>query len=107
MNFVQFIFHLITNFSYKRRHLFVSFFIKINKNSEDFKKLPLESDFSSAIGSWVPVYQKKVEYFESLIPLFKGVDFLLHKQYIEQRIKTLKQQIKEEKKNDFINTYHL
>lgn len=105
INFVQFIFHLITNFSYKRRSLFVKYFIQNNENFEHFKKLLLESDYSSAIGSWVPVYQKKVEYFESLIPLFNGVDFLPHKQYIEQRIKTLKQQIKEEKKNDFINTY--
>ncbi|MBN3949107.1 MAG: hypothetical protein HWQ38_22610 [Nostoc sp. NMS7] len=103
--FIQFIFDIVTNFSYQRRRSFVDFFIKHNKKFEDFKKLRLEPSSRSSSGSWVLVYQKDVEYLESLLPLFlfKRLDFLEHKQYVEQRIQWLREEIETEKKRDFMH----
>lgn len=103
--FIQFIFDIVTNFSYQRRRSFVDFFIKHNKKFEDFKKLRLEPSSRSSSGSWVIVYQKDVEYLESLLPLFlfKRLDFLEHKQYVEQRIQWLREEIETEKKRDFMH----
>ncbi|MEH2339053.1 hypothetical protein [Nostoc sp.] len=101
--FIQFIFDIITDFSYKRRRLFVEFFIRYNKKFEDFEKLRLEPSSWSCVGSWVPVHQKRVEYLESLLPLFNSVAFLQHKQYVEQRIQSLWEKIEIEKKQDFMH----
>jgi len=101
--FVKFIFYLVTNFSHERRRSFVEFFIKHNKKFEDFKKLSLEPSSWSSSGSWVPVYQRRVEYLDSLLPLFNSIDFLQHKQYIEQHIQRLREEIEREKKNNFMS----
>ncbi|MBN3960222.1 hypothetical protein [Nostoc sp. NMS8] len=100
--FSQFIFDIITNFSYERRHYFVDFFIKNNRKIDDFKKLRLEPSSWSSSGSRVPMYQKQLEYLESLLPLFNKVAFLEHKQYVEELIKGLREEIEKEKKRDFI-----
>jgi hypothetical protein len=101
--FVQLIFDLVTNFSHERRRSFVEFFIKHNKKFEDFKKLSLEPSSWSSSGSWVPVYQRRVEYLDSLLTLFNSIDFLQHKQYIEQHIQWLREEIEREKKNNFMS----
>ena len=101
--FVKFIFYLVTNFSHERRRSFVEFFIKHNKKFEYFKKLSLEPSSWSSSGSWVPVYQRRVEYLDSLLPLFNSIDFLQHKQYIEQHIQWLREEIEREKKNNFMS----
>ena len=48
------------------------------------------------------MYQGRVDYLESLLPLLNAVDLLQHKQHIEQQIQSLRQRIKEEKKRDFV-----
>lgn len=100
--FIQFIFDIITNFSYQRRRSFIQFFIKYNQKFDDFKKLRLEPSSWNCVGSWVPVYQNRIEYLESLLPLFNSVAFLEHKQYVEQYIEPLRKEIEREKKRDFM-----
>ncbi|ODH02409.1 hypothetical protein A4S05_24375 [Nostoc sp. KVJ20] len=102
IEFIQFISDIVINFSYERRRSFIDCFIKHNKNFEDFEKLRLEPSSWGCSGSWVPVYQKRVEYLESLLPLFNSVDFLQHKQYVEQKIQLIRENIEIEKKRDFI-----
>jgi hypothetical protein len=103
--FIQFIFDIVTKFSYERRRSFVDFFIRHNKKFEDFKKLRLEPSSWSSSGSWVPVYQKRMEYLESLLPLFlfSSLAFLQHKQYVEELIEWLRKEIEREKKRDFMH----
>ncbi|MBH8574961.1 ATP-binding protein [Nostocaceae cyanobacterium CENA369] len=102
IEFTQFVFNVITQISYERRSSFIALFLEHNKKIEDFKKLSLESNFLSWEGSAVPMYQKRVEYLESLLPLLNTVDFLQHKQYIEQKIQYLRGKIEQEKKKDFM-----
>ena len=51
------------------------------------------------------MYQKRVEFFESLLELFDDFKYLEFKSYIEQKIEWKKEEIKREKKNDFIDDY--
>lgn len=101
IEFMQFVFNVITQLSYERRCSFIDLFIENNKKFEDFEKLPIEPNFWSWEGSAVPMYQGRIEYFESLLPLLNTVDFLQHKQYIERKIQCLREKIEWEKKKDF------
>lgn len=102
IEFIQFIFSVITQISYDRRLSLIALFLKHNKKIDDFKKLPLESNFFSWEGSALPMLQKRIEYLESLLPLLNSVDFLQHKQYVEQNIQRLRREIEREKKKDFM-----
>ncbi|MBS1788312.1 MAG: hypothetical protein JST85_11345 [Acidobacteria bacterium] len=100
--FMSSIFQVVANFSYDRRPPFFRLFLDRNKRLDDFKMLPLEPGAFSCTGSAVPVLQKKLEYFESLLTLFNSAEFLRHKQYLEQRIQGVQDWIEEEKKRDFM-----
>lgn len=102
LNFMEFVFSVITRFSPDRRRSFVVLFLQHNKNFKDFARLPLESDSWGWSGSAVPMLQGRVEYFESLLPFLNTVDFLQHKQYVERRIQGLREEIEREKKRDFM-----
>jgi hypothetical protein len=76
--------------------LFFNLFLTFNTSG-------LEPSSWSSSGSWVPVYQRRVEYLDSLLTLFNSIDFLQHKQYIEQHIQWLREEIEREKKNNFMS----
>jgi hypothetical protein len=102
IDFIRFLFDAICNFSYERRFRFIALFLKSNNNFEEFEKLPLEPATWSWQGSAVPMYQTRVEYLESLLPLLNAVDFLQHKQYVERQVHWLREIIEQEKKKNFM-----
>jgi len=101
-HFVEKIFGIISQFSPDRRRKFIKQFVEHNKSFEDFKRLTLEPQSRSATGSWVPVVQKRMEFFESLLPIMDSAELLQHRQYVEHRIQALKSRMKQEKKKDFV-----
>jgi len=101
-DFMEFVFSVIGNFPPERRCPFVSFFLEYNKKFEVFERLSLEPNMLSWSGSAVPILQKRMEYFESLIPLLNTAELLQHKQYMEQIIQRFRQSIEREKKKDFM-----
>lgn len=102
IDFMKFIFYVITQFSYQRRRKLIALFLKHNQQFEDFQKLPLDTNSWGWVGSAVPMLQKRVEYFEYLLPILNTVDFLEHKQHIERNIKWFREEIEQEKKRDFM-----
>jgi hypothetical protein len=54
-------------------------------------------------GSLVPVYQRQLDFLESLLPLFDRVELLPHRAYTEQRIAAIHEQIRAEKRSDFFD----
>lgn len=102
-DFMEFIFVLIANFSPERRRTFVSLFVSFNKNFDDFKRLSLEPDGWSSNGSWVPVMQGRIDYWESIILFLNSVELLEHKQFVENEIQTLRDRMELEKKRDFMD----
>jgi len=66
VDFIEYLFELISHFSHKRRLLFVKKFVQLNENFETFKRLALEPSSWSSNGSWVPVLQGRIDYWKLL-----------------------------------------
>jgi hypothetical protein len=99
--YMNMIFRLISEFENDRRKLFVEAFVKRNPDITAFENIQLESSSRSASGSWVPVHQKRVEYFESLLSILSTFQLLTHKRLIERRIQQIRELIEDEKRRDF------
>jgi hypothetical protein len=99
---MSFLFGIISNFSYDRRKQFVGLFLKHNQRFDDFTKLQLEPSSWSIVGSEVPMLLERAEFYESLLPLLNTIDLLKHRQYVEQGIQQIKDNIERAKKHDFM-----
>jgi len=101
--FMTFIFSVIAQLSPERRLKSLGILLKHNNDFELFRKIPLELNMWSGIGgSFVPAFQKRAEYFESLLPLLNTVDLLEHNQYVERILQEIYSDIEREKKRNFM-----
>lgn len=101
-NSVQLIFRVVAYFKAERRKKFIKLFLEKNQNFHDFELLSLEPYHFSSVGSLVPVYQSRVEFWESLLPLCNDIALLDHKLFIEENIKNYRGAVEHEKKSDFV-----
>lgn len=100
--FMGLLFSVIARFSPERSRPLVAHFLENNKSLKAFQELPLTPRTLSSSGSFASVCQRQAYYFESLLPLFKGVDLLQHRKVMERKIQDLRAQIEVERKNDFM-----
>lgn len=101
IEFMRFLFTNIAKFNPSRRIPLIAYFVGNNKSFHDFKKLPLEPSYSSWWGSAIPMYAEKIDFLESLSKVFNTVEYLEHKQFIEQIIKNFRAKIQITKKKEF------
>lgn len=59
-------------------------FLKVNKNLEDFKEIPLFPGSYSYSGSEIPLIMKKIDFLKLLKNNLKGIDYIDHRKYIEE-----------------------
>lgn len=90
------IFEIISEREAELRVKAIKTFVSLNKSFDVFSKLTLEPDHWKVSGSMVPHIQDRVKYYESLLPIFMGLEFLQHKKLIQEKIEMLKKRIKEE-----------
>lgn len=102
VDFVEWLFGTVCSLSPERRYRLLQAFLTNNRIYDDFRRLPLEYKMYSASGSFVPVFQKRVEVLESFLPLFKSADLLRHRKLVEDEIGNYRTRIEEEKKRDFM-----
>jgi hypothetical protein len=102
---MQTLFGVIRNMSEDRRRSHIETFLRYNQDFDTFAKLPLESDSQGWHGSAVPMFQRRVDFFESLLPMLNTVALLQHKQRVEHMIQYLRDDIEREKRRDFIGDY--
>lgn len=102
IDFIEWLFETVCSFSPDRRHRLLKAFLAHNRNYEDFRRLPLEHKSWSTSGSFVPVFQKRVEVLESFLPLFRSADLLRHRKLLEKEIDNYRMRIEAEKKRDFM-----
>jgi len=102
IDFIQFIFSAVMQFSYERRHKLTAAFLRRNQDFEAFKKIPLDPDSWSWSGSAVPMYQRRIEYIESLLPFLTTLEFLPHRQYVERYIQDYRKMVEKEKRRNFM-----
>jgi hypothetical protein len=103
LHYVRLLFHASAEFSPQRRKSLVAAFLDRNTRLDDFVKLQLEASSHGWWGSAVPVFEARVEFFQSLLPLVNSVELLGHRQYIQGYVQGLQSQIQEEKRSDFLN----
>ena len=69
---------------------------------EDFEKIPLTPTSWSWSGSAVPMYSAWIEFLESLLPNCIGLKWIKHKNYIEMKIRVIKEQIELEQIDEIL-----
>ena len=99
--FIHFLFSIIVEFESNRKLIFYKSFLDINKEFNDFEHLPIVSSTFGGWGSAVPMLQKKIEFYEKMISICNSVEYLKHRQFLEQRIQDIRHQVQHEKKMDF------
>ena len=102
IDFMSYLFHMIRDFSDERRRTFLALFLQHNSSFEDFKRLPLGPNHWNSLGSLVPTLQSHVDSLRSLLPLLNTVQFLEHRQRVEQDIQRFYRWIEKEKREDFM-----
>lgn len=103
MKKICFLFESIVELPYKRRVKFISNFIRLNKDFNDFEKIQLHSNMLSGWGSFIPKIQERIEFLKEIDSLFSGIDYLKHKQYIETQIRDCENDIKDEQYYEFLH----
>jgi hypothetical protein len=84
-------------------------FLLLNKDIEITKRISFGRS-SSTTGSWVPVYQKKVEFYQDIIKMINTLpdilDYSEHIDHFEQKIIWKKQDIEREQRRDFMEEFY-
>lgn len=84
-------------------------FLLLNKDIEITKRISFGRS-SSTTGSWVPVYQKKVEFYKDIIKMINTLpdilDYSEHIDHFEQKIIWKKQDIEREQRRDFMEEFY-
>lgn len=84
-------------------------FLLVNKDIETTKQISFGRT-SSTTGSWVPVYQKKIEFYQEVLKMINSLpnilDYSEHIDYFEQKIIWKKEDIIKEQKRDFMDEFH-
>lgn len=103
---IKFIFRNVISYSTdEQRKLLIKFIVDLDIKFEIFQKLSLEESSMCWQGSAVPMYQKRIEFFESLLELFESVKYLEFENHIKQIIEWKKEEIRREKKSDFLDDF--
>lgn len=84
-------------------------FLLLNKDVKATKKIGFDRS-SSTVGSWVPVYQRTIEFYQEIIKMINSLpnilDYSEHIDYFEQKISRKKMEIEREQKRDFMEEYY-
>ncbi|AOE49260.1 nSTAND3 domain-containing NTPase [Kangiella sediminilitoris] len=80
-------------------------FLCRNTNIDDFKTLNYELTNMSWSSSRVPILERQLKFLESLLPLFGSVELLEHRTFVRSEIEFIAQEIKAEKRRDYIGIY--
>jgi hypothetical protein len=100
-DYMRFLFSAIVGFPLQRKLIFYKAFLNKNKEFDDFKVLPFEPTTLSWSGSATPIFQEKIKFYEKITQICNSVTLLEHRQFIEQKITYMRDQIQREEKKDF------
>lgn len=96
------LFDVICNFEDVRRLRFVELFLETNDSIDDFQRLSLLPTSSGAWSSLVPYHEQRMEFLQSIFPLLRGADYLQHREYLEQLIRSEESVLAWTKKREFV-----
>ena len=87
------IFNIIRELSEDQRRFAIKVFLNNNYNSETFKKLSLFPWIMSVFGSFIHLFEKRIDFIQTLYPLMEGIEFLDHVEYLTNIESNLKSEI--------------
>lgn len=87
------IFNIICELSEDQRRFAIKVFLNNNYNSETFKKLSLFPWTMSGFGSFIHLFEKRIDFIQTLYPLMEGIEFLDHGEYLTNIESNLKSEI--------------
>jgi hypothetical protein len=96
------IFDVITECFREKRLECLELFFSLNEDYETFERLAIQPNSWGGEGSLVPVFEKKIEFLESILPLLSSLKFLKHRLHINDLILEWKQRIEDENKKNFL-----
>jgi len=104
---MQAICSVIRNCYSKQRIPYLQKLLKHNSNLEFWYYLPIARGSSiGPVSSFIPIYERQIEFWEELVPIFSGkVEYLKHRQWAQSKIKSLKNEIEREIEREFIEDY--
>lgn len=101
------LFEILSEKSEALRAEAVKTFVSMNKCFEIFSRLMLEPNHWGGSGSMVPYMQARVKFYESLLPIFTGLNFLKHKKLIQEKIEEWKRRIEREEIREIMEARYL
>jgi hypothetical protein len=101
--FLQWLFDGLTTLPEDRKRALIAAYLATDPDPEEFQRIPLESSFWMARGSLVPVYQRRLDFLESLLPLFNRAELLRHRAHVIDNIDAYRKRIRNEKRVDFFD----
>ncbi|MFA0815732.1 MAG: hypothetical protein ACC608_08065 [Anaerofustis sp.] len=93
---IYMIFNIISELDIQIRKECIELFIQYNSRFSVFEKLTLESSSLDFSGSMIPYMQARIKFYELLLPLFSGIEFIEHKKLLLERIKMWQMRIEQE-----------
>ena len=76
------IFNIICELNEELRKFSIKIFLNNNYNFETFKKLSLFPRIMSGFGSFIHLFEKRINFIQSLYLLMEGIEFLDHEEYL-------------------------
>ena len=101
------IFDFICELDEELRRNAIKIFLDNNQDFETFRKISLLPNHWICSGSFVPVYQKQIDFLESLYPLVTGVKFLKHKRRIKSKVEMFHKMIKREELEEICRNLYM
>ena len=101
------IFKFVCELDEEMRRNAIKIFLDNNQDFETFSKLSLLPNHWSGSGSLVPVYQKQINFVESLYPIVSGIKFLKHKVKIKSQVEMFHEMIKREEVREIYRNLYM
>ena len=101
-NLMMILFEVIAGFSGERRKPRFETFVQSNGDFELFQRLPIEPHFAVYNVGDLTRFHRRIEFLESLMPIFNTVELLRHRQHIDRLIQHERSSIEIEKRRDFM-----
>jgi hypothetical protein len=104
---ISIIFEIVRNLNEGTHRHAIKTFLDYNSDFDTFKQLPLVPNLLCSSGSFIPVYQKQIEFLESLYPYVPGVKYLKHKAKIKGMVECFIEMIKKEETEEIYRKLYL
>lgn len=96
------LFDALSDLSPDLRRDCVGWFIKENHSYEMFKTLSILPTSWGGFGSQIPIYKGWIDFLNSLLPFFHGIEFINHKKLVLDKIDGVQAMIQQEEISEFI-----